>query len=701
MPTPDPTDATPGRTTTPTGGSSGTESLASRSRWLRLGILAATCALVIGVYECVVQPGSFELGSSTPADSYYNLLVQGVRAGQLSVNREAPPDLARLPNPYDLSKYSRISGLLDFSYYQGRLYLYFGVVPALILFWPFNVLSGQYLFHRQAVVIFSAIGFLVSVGLLGALWRRYFTEVSVGVVVACALALGLASGVPVLLSQADVWEVPISCGYMLLLMALGAIWCALHEPGRRVQWLAAASATYGLALGARPSLLLGAIVLLVPVAQARRERRPVIGLLVAAIVPVVLAGLGVMLYNAQRFGNPFEFGLRYQLHAEPRIDQQFFGLQHVWFNLRAYFLEPTRWTVRSPFVLGVVLPPAPIGHGNVQNPFGILTNVPIVWLALAVPLAWRDRWAASASLRWFLAAVVLIFGIEALTLGLYYCTAARFEVEFLPALMLLAVVGILGLERAWSDRPFRRQVARWGWGLLLGVSVLFNLLAGLRYYAESQTGLGNALVEAGKVLEAFKHFQRALWIDPNLAETHESLGAALAQLGRLPEAIAEYERALRIKPGYVEAYLNLGSALTSQGRMQDAMAQYEEVARIRPDYPDTYESLGIILARLNRLPEAIAEYERALRINPDFAEAHNNLGIALARMGKAEEAIAHFERALQLKPEYAEAHYNCGKTLEQTGRVHEAIVHFEQALRIEPTFTPARDELTRLHGEHQ
>ena len=131
--------------------------------------------------------------------------MQGFRAGQLSLKKEVPPGLAQLADPYDPAAnevYRFVPYRLhDLSYYKGRLYLYFGVTPALILFWPFVALTGHYLFHRQAVTIFCAIGFLASVGLLRALWRRYFAEVSVGVVAACALALGLATGVPVLLSR--------------------------------------------------------------------------------------------------------------------------------------------------------------------------------------------------------------------------------------------------------------------------------------------------------------------------------------------------------------------------------------------------------------------------------------------------------------------------------------------------------------------
>ncbi|MGP0105213.1 MAG: hypothetical protein ACLPG2_07455, partial [Rhodoblastus sp.] len=191
--------------------------------------------------------------------------------------------------------------LLDLSYYKGKFYLYWGITPALILFWPYIVLTGHYLFHRQAVAMFCGMGFLVNVGLLCALWRRYFAEVSIVVVAACVLALGLATGIPALLSQCDVYEVPIGCGYMLTALALGAIWRALHEPERKGWWLAAASLAYGLAVGARPSLLFGALILLVPVAQAWRERRPIWAALMAATIPITLVGLGLMLYNVLRF----------------------------------------------------------------------------------------------------------------------------------------------------------------------------------------------------------------------------------------------------------------------------------------------------------------------------------------------------------------------------------------------------------------
>jgi tetratricopeptide (TPR) repeat protein len=564
------------------------------------------CVLVIGVYAYMAQSGLLELLSPGAADTYYNLLVRGFQAGHLSLQREVPPGLAQLADPYDSTANAPYRlmpyRLHDLTYYKGRLYLYFGVTPALILFWPFAALTGQYLFHRQAVAIFCTVGFLASVGLLYALWRRYFAQVSVGVLAACAFALGLVTGVPVLLSQADVYQVPIACGYMLIMMALAAIWRALHEPEprKRSGWLALASAAYGLAVGARPQLLFGAVILLVPAAHAWRERQRILAPLLAATGPILFIGLVLMLYNCRRFDNPFEFGLRYQLGGERQAALHFFSLHDFWFNVRVYFLEPVRWSRSFPFVGKIVQPPLPPGHGNVEGAFGVLTNTPLVWLALAVPLAWRGQSLEAARvLRCFVTTVALVFGIGALTIALYYYTSVRYEVEFLPALVLLAVIGIFGLEKAlatpgaWlANRPTWRCVARLVWGVLLAFSVVFNLLASVPYHAEAHHVQGVTLFQEGKVSEAVKQYEEALRLYPDYPKAHVNLGIALEQTGHVQEAINQYEQALRLQPDYSKAHYSLAVALEHAGRVQEAVEHYEQALQANPDYIEARSALA-------------------------------------------------------------------------------------------------------------
>ncbi len=114
------------------------------------GILCAVCVLVIGVYAYTAQSGFLVSDSLNPADAYYNLLAQGFRAGQLNLKIDIPPGFAQLANPYDPAAHAPYP-VLDMSYYKGKFYLYFGVTPAVVLFWPYAALTDGYLLQKDAV----------------------------------------------------------------------------------------------------------------------------------------------------------------------------------------------------------------------------------------------------------------------------------------------------------------------------------------------------------------------------------------------------------------------------------------------------------------------------------------------------------------------------------------------------------------------
>jgi tetratricopeptide (TPR) repeat protein len=673
---------------------------------MHCGILATVCALVVGVYVYTAHSGYLASSSLNAINDYYNLLVQGFRDGQLNLKITVPPGLAQSADPYDPSAHARY-GVLDMSYYRGKLYLYYGVTPAVLLFWPYVALSGHFVSQKNAVVTFCLIGFLTSVGLLWALWRRHFAEVSVAVLAAAALALGLATCTPSLLARCDVYEVSISCGYALTMLALAMIWMALHKPRERSRWLAAASLAYGLAVGARPSLLFGAVILLAPVALPRRERLGIWTPLIAATGPIALIGLGLMLYNALRFDNPFEFGWHYVLAGVRLLNRHLFSTRYLWFNFRAYFLEPARWGAHFPFVHEVAVRHLPPGYDRFENPYDVVTNVPLVWFALAVPLAWRIRPGQSGTvLRWFVTAVALLFGICASTVCLYSSATIRFEVDFLPALVLLAVIGILSVELALAptsesrqaQRTIWRRAVRTGWGLLLAFSVAFNLLASTGRAAEAHNALGAALQESGQVREAIRQYEQALRLNPDCAEAHYNLGVVSQKQGRQEKAIEHWEQALRINPNYPEAHSDLGTALIQLGKVQEAMAHWEQAVRINPNLAEAHYNLGLALMGQGRLQEAIGHYEQALQIIPNDVQVQYNLGNALLQANKPQEAIERYEHALRIKSDFASAHYNLGNALVQAGRVPEAIGHYERALKLQPDFAAARDALARVRA---
>jgi tetratricopeptide (TPR) repeat protein len=670
-----------------------------KGRRARCAVLVLVCALVIGVYAWSANSGLIEFAGGNAEHTYYNLLVQGFRAGQLNLKTETPPGFAQLADPYDptANEPYRLHGaqpLHDVSYYQGKLYLYFGVTPALVLFWPYWELTGQYLLHKSAVAIFFSAGFLAGAWLLLAFWRRYFAEVRLWIIVSGILALGLANFIPAILARCDVYEVAISCGYALTMLSLAAIWQALHQPGQRGRWLAAASLAYGLALGARPSLLFGAVILLAPVVQAWRERQRLWPVLTAMTVPIVLVGLGLMYYNAARFGNPLEFGQHYQVSSTRQDTAEHFRLRYLWHNFRITFLEPARWNGHFPYLHDIAGPSLPKGADQPEHPFGVLTNIPLVWMALAVPLAWRRRSAEARSiLRRFLGAAALLFGICALTIGFHFIMCLRYELEFAHALVLLAVIGILGLERALAGQPARRRAARCGWGALLAFSLAFNLAASFELHAAAHRHCGGLLVLRGKPDEAIAQYRKALAICPDDADSLNDLGFVLYKKGDLDAAIAQYHKALDVQPRAASFRYNLGNALAGQGHLVEAIAQYRTALEIAPNYGEACNNLGTALFRKGDLDDAIAQYRKACELAPGNANAFNNLGAALYAKGDREEALAQYRKALEIRPDYAEARYSLGVVLFAKGDAEAAIAQYRQALENKPDYLEARIHL--------
>jgi len=674
------------------------------SPWLRRGLFVIICVAVIGLYTWIAGPGLLESG---PKDAYYNLLVQGFQAGRLSVNREPDPHLAQLKNPYDPAAngpFVRNDRYLSFdmSYYNGKLYLYFGVTPALVLFWPYAALTGHYLSQTAAVVLFCSLGFLTAAILAYQAWRRYFPETSVWIAALCVLTFGVATGLLETLASCDVYEVAVGSAFAFAMLSLAALWRSMHSPGTKVRWLLLSSLAYGLAIGARPSLLFGAMMLFIPVIQAWREspnqgsRRQVLLLAAAAAAPLLFCGLVLILYNQLRFGNPFEFGWHYALTDFQDKGSKQFSLHYLWFNFRFYFLEPMRWVRQFPFIDTMAMGALPSGYGGlgVDRYAGIFIDYPIVWLAAGFLLAWQARLHRGFStLRWFLAAVFLQFGACAILICLFVTASSRYEVDFLPGLMFLAIMGIFLLERALAGQLFWRRIARMGWILLMAYSFIFNVLAGLGARVNADYFAGNLLINQGRENDAIVSFKNALKLHPDYAEAYDGLGNAYLQMGRTGDAIAEYQKAIRIKPALTEAHYNLAFCLLNSGRLQDAVAQDQVALKLNPNFAKAHALLGSCYLHEGQVTDAIAEFEKTVELAPDFSEGRNDLGNCLLQAGRAPEAVVQFQQAVDLDPQSANFRCGLGNALLNEGKGSEAVTEYQKAVELDPSLAGARYEL--------
>lgn len=440
-------------------------------------VVALIATGVIAFYAWDAAPGRALFGRFDDGDRYYNLLVRGFRAGHLSLPVTAPPGLLALKDPYD-PKLNGAFGMHDVSFYKGKFYLYFGVAPALVLYGPFRVLTGRYLNDPQAVFIFCTSAFLAGTLLLLRAGRRYFPSMGVTATSAAVLAWGFTTMVPVLLRRPEFYEVAVSSAHAFFIASLFALYQSIHGV-RKLRWMALASLCYGLAIASRPTYLFGAAGLVVAVWLTRRSAPPAGGggepgwlaHLCAAVIPVGLVLAGLMAYNYLRFDNPFEFGHRLALSGFPETKIRHFSPSYFWFNCRAYLLAPAQLSSYFPFVRVVSLPAPPDGHFGVEDPYGILPNIPFAVLALFAPLACANR----PKLGVFAASVAVSFLAVASVLFSFGFASNRYMVDFLPALILLAILGFWGLWEHFTGW-LRTAVVGACW-LALIWSCLFNVFA--------------------------------------------------------------------------------------------------------------------------------------------------------------------------------------------------------------------------------
>lgn len=427
---------------------------------------------------------------SRESSSYYNLLVRGFLKGRLALDAEVDPFLATLENPW-LPGQRQGHGLADVSYYKGRYYLYFGVTPALVLFLPFRSITGWFIDDSLACVIFVYGGFLASVGLLLAVRRRHFPQAGLLTLGGCALALGLATMAPALLRRTSVWEIPIACAYMCFMAALCALFTAMGGR-RRGLWLAVASACLALAIGSRPTYLAAGLLLLPPMLFWTRQaggwsvcvrdaewRKT----LLAALAPALTVGAGLALYNYLRFGSITEFGQSYQISTGDLRNTGLFGWQTFFYNLRLYLFSPAGLSPYFPFVTVISPPPAPVGHLGMENPYGVLPNIPFVAMVCGLDgLFRRRRELTAARLAMFAAGAALA------TLGTMGAVAAfggatsRYMVDFVPGLIVLACIGWMEISHRASGWPVLfRRAANVVAGSMALFAVVFNVLVSMQH----------------------------------------------------------------------------------------------------------------------------------------------------------------------------------------------------------------------------
>jgi len=184
-------------------------------------------------------------------------------------------------------------------------------------------------------------------------------------------------------------------------------------------------------------------------------------------------------------------------------------------------------------------------------------------------------------------------------------------------------------------------------------------------------------------LRGLELFEEAVALDPDFALGHTGLADAYVLLFEysmmppataLPRARAAAERALELDPNLAEAAASLGEVLAASREWVGAQDAFQQAIRLNPGYVTGQHWYGWFLTHVGRIEEGIERLRYARELDPLSGVVRRDLAGAYLADGRFEEAIREAEQCVE------EEFDRCGnvqwvwiRALEMSGRIDEAM----------------------------
>ncbi|MGA2904242.1 MAG: tetratricopeptide repeat protein, partial [Candidatus Korobacteraceae bacterium] len=188
---------------------------------------------------------------------------------------------------------------------------------------------------------------------------------------------------------------------------------------------------------------------------------------------------------------------------------------------------------------------------------------------------------------------------------------------------------------------------------------------------------------------AYEYFQQAVKLDPAYARGWSALAWVLIARGENAEgasfeegyrdAMMAAERALQLDPGLAEAHAAIGRIKRSYDwDWAGADAAFQKALALEPQNSVVLLGASSLQASLGRFDEAVALNRRAVEIDPLSVVAHVSLGMHAYYAGQQGLAIDAYQKALAISPDGPEAHYLLGLVYLAQSKPQQALAEFEK-----------------------
>ena len=256
-------------------------------------------------------------------DYYETDFVDSLSNGKVYLEEKPSEKLTNLEKPYDTTQRDENSlkrgkdYIWDASYYNGKYYSYFGILPAIILLMPYHLLTGKYMLISMAILIFSLLTIWSLKELIINIYERYFKNTPFKIMIFSMLILLFGSQILILNGRPKFYELAVISGLFFATAGINFLLMGIKEKDIKYKYIFLSSLFLSFSVACRPTMLFASLIAL-PVfikifIKNFKEKRNIGKSIVSICVPYILIGSLLMYYNYIRFNSIFEFGASYQL----------------------------------------------------------------------------------------------------------------------------------------------------------------------------------------------------------------------------------------------------------------------------------------------------------------------------------------------------------------------------------------------------
>jgi eukaryotic-like serine/threonine-protein kinase len=201
--------------------------------------------------------------------------------------------------------------------------------------------------------------------------------------------------------------------------------------------------------------------------------------------------------------------------------------------------------------------------------------------------------------------------------------------------------------------------------------------------AEAHTALAGAFWNDWKWADAQREFKRALDINPNLADAHHWYGLLLAWLGEYPdESIAQIKRAVELDPLNLRFNANVGQAYWLARKDQLAIEQLQKTVELDPTFADVHGFLALVNRSQGKYDMWLSEWKKAVSLNYDAEESKiaDAVEMTYRKSGIRAAVLKNIEMRTDLRKRRYEDPTNIAVEYANIGEKDEAFKWLDKAL---------------------